>query len=208
MKNAGRLYIEDSTVIGSAAQYAGGLSNLGYARIDRSTFVANQVDDQGGAIRNQGGEVLLTNSTLTGNDAFRGAAIEMVISYFSAGEVTLDHTTVAGNTGPFAAVYGGSAFYGDTVAFVGSVLGENSGDNCDLFAVLTASTTLADDDSCLSVPSSLTGLDPVARDNGGPTLTHRAVSAKQCDRRRRRLRPRDRSAGCRSVGWVLRCRGL
>jgi len=72
------------------------------------------------------------------------------------------------------ATAGGGIFnYTGTVTLTGSLVGNSpTGGNCFGTGITDGGGNLADDATCGTIPSTLTGLDPTLADNGGPTLTH------------------------------------
>lgn len=62
-------YMQDVTVRGGASQQGGGLCNLGNLILNRCSIVDNAVTAYGGGIAQQGGVLLVRNSTIAGNTA-------------------------------------------------------------------------------------------------------------------------------------------
>ncbi|GLS27691.1 choice-of-anchor Q domain-containing protein [Marinibactrum halimedae] len=94
MSGNGELIISDSTFDGNAAEGSGGglLIASGDTQILNSTFSGND-GDVGGAISSNGANVIVTGSTLTGNNAKQsGGGIK--------GMVTLHNSIVSGNSAP------------------------------------------------------------------------------------------------------------
>jgi CSLREA domain-containing protein len=110
--NAGVLFIRDSSVTRNAASddndigLGGGLYNVGNADIARAAFIGNSVSvyGAGAAIDNAGGQLKLTNVTLSGNVVPEndGAALDNGDRFSgnaAAASLTLIHVTVADNRG-------------------------------------------------------------------------------------------------------------
>jgi hypothetical protein len=140
-----------------------------------------------------GAELVLENSTITGNQAASGSAI------WGMSKATLINTTVSGNASTtyqtqYAAVMAGNnILVNSTVANNGgsgvgtsygsvvirnSILSGNEGKNCIITGSISTLTregaNVSDDDTC-GGPADITIADPKLgplADNGGPTLTH------------------------------------
>jgi hypothetical protein len=153
--------LTDSTISGNVAMSGGGLALRGKATIDTTTISGNTAYDQGGGLYNTFGEIHLAHTTVAGNSAARGGGV------FSAGFLCPDPVYCPGTPAI------------GTVEFAGSIIASNSGDNCsssdvgeEVDLIIDSGHNFADDYSCPSGFQTLTGLDPVLRDNGGPTMTH------------------------------------
>ena len=114
----------------------------------------------------------ITNSTISGNYVVstvatgHGGGLDLL-----DGTAVLRNSTLSGN----AASTGGAALLADDDATVqGSIIANSLlSENCGGYPDLTdGGGNQADDDSCGTIPDTLSGLDPVLRDNGGPTMTH------------------------------------
>jgi hypothetical protein len=155
--------IVDSTLIENYGRFGGGAAvRSGSITFTRSTLADNSAIS-GGGIEVYSGESRFTNSTVSGNTAsFRGGGI---LSY---GTNHLTNSTLSGNS----SIEGGGIFT-FTDNYVTNTLFANSlqSGNCDGY-VIDLGNNLADDDTCGTIPDTLTGLDPVLTDNGGPTPTH------------------------------------
>ncbi len=165
------LTIESSTISGNTAEVAtvsGSVEPLGYS----------------GALHAIYGDVSVTNSTVSGNSAEAMGGISSVAlgGAFKLSEVTLTltHTTIASNSVDANGGYANGAamdyfgLSGGSISIYGSVIGNHLGAaSCSgIEPGADGGSNLADDDSCGSIPDTLTGLDPVLMDNGGPTRTH------------------------------------
>jgi len=128
----------------------------------------------GGVFSSPTSTATITNSTVSGNYAISTAAGATA----HGGGLDLSETagviinsTLSGNS----ASSGGAALLAwDTVTVRGSLIANSLlSENCAVFADATdGGGNQSDDDSCGTIPDSLSGLDPVLRDNGGPTRTH------------------------------------
>ena len=180
----------------------GALHLAGYTRLEETTLSYNAAGGLlsspdyafGGAVYN-GGETVISNSTLSGNSAV-GSQAEggSAIFNLSLGSLTLINTTVSGNGGESSAgaVHngcGGAVASLEHVTLSGndghalvncdtsslssmaSIIANTAGDNCS-GPITDDFNNVADDDTCGTIPSGLTGLDPVLADNGGATRTH------------------------------------
>jgi hypothetical protein len=132
---------------------------------------------------------VFTNSTISGNKAFRdGGGVSL------HGTLRAANCTIAGNT---ASGRGGGIYVRGPLDYVNTIIAGNSGreGNCAVYgdfmgtgSVGTSSNNLVEDGSCDAELSGDPMLGPLA-DNGGPTLTHAllpdspaidAVSAISC----------------------------
>ncbi len=174
--------IRNTTFAGNSAGFGGAIRMTRSVVVENSTFVGNVARNaagqgQGGAIENTGGNLTLTNVTVSGNDSVSGGGL------FSSGTATtsLNHVTITLNTATF-----GGGWH--TVAGSGPARSQNS-----IIALNTASLLANGHDvfnpvSSLGfnlignatgssgwVASDLLGVDPLLAalaDNGGPTWTH------------------------------------
>jgi CSLREA domain-containing protein len=91
--NKGILTVLQSAIANNnaAADRGGGLSNFNKATIVLSTISGNQAIGTGGGVEN-GGELILTHSTVSANTGERGGGINNV------GELDMTDATIAGNT--------------------------------------------------------------------------------------------------------------
>ena len=183
--NTGTVTVRNSTFDGNSAGFGGAIRMTNGVTVESSTFVGNIADNgaghgQGGAIESWGGNLTLTNVTVSGNSAVSGGG-----GIFSSGHTNtwLNHVTVTLNT----ATYGGGWH---TVAGVGVAQIENT-----IVAGNTASASGSNVFNPVSslgynlignavgsrgwVATDLLGVDPlldVLADNGGPTWTHALLS--------------------------------
>lgn len=114
--------INNATLTGGGNGLGGGaFRNRGTLRVIGCTFVGNDVPDsgEGGAIRNDGGTVLVLNSTFANNRSRAGGALSNV----GGGTVTLVNSTVAQNE----AVELGSGLYNfdSTMTVANTIVADN-----------------------------------------------------------------------------------
>ncbi|MBW3539574.1 MAG: right-handed parallel beta-helix repeat-containing protein, partial [Planctomycetes bacterium] len=151
--NTGTLTVTSSTFFGNSATGAtgdgGAIYNTGDATIINSTFSGNSAIDSGAAIRNHGGTLTLTHSTITDNAGSFGAL------YNSLGTVTIGGTIVAGNVGSNSSV---------------DVNGSFTSQGYNLIGVTTGAAGFGASGDVLN-PAGGAKLGPL-QDNGGTTFTH------------------------------------
>ncbi len=140
---------------------------LAKARLESNTFYGN-IAYKGAALENEAAVTQIINSTFNANEATEyGSAIDL---YTNAGALTITHSTIAGNSGPYA-IY----MYDFTkLTMRHSLISNNLGANCS-YTVVDGGYNLqyggTDSDSCGStIQIGDPQLAPLA-DNGGPTLT-------------------------------------
>ena len=162
------LTITSSTISGNTAE------------VVADTFY--QPSSYGGGLYGAYGDINITNSTISGNTAtvtggFLQAAQGGGIMAAEA-DVVLQSSTISSNTvsspgTPGAAGLDFLSFYGSAKLY-DSAFGNHPGlANCyGITIVEDQGGNLADDASCGPIPSTLTNLDAVLADNGGPTETH------------------------------------
>jgi hypothetical protein len=144
------------------------------------TLKDGSVTGSGGAILNDG-TLTVTNSTLSANQATGALGLGFGGAIRNDGTLTVTNSTFSGNQANAGVGAAGGAIYntGGTVSLKGSILADSTPDNCN--TTLTASYSLADDDTCFTngssgnmvvTPTSAVGLDPLGlQNNGGPTQT-------------------------------------
>ena len=138
LSNPGELTLVDTAVFDNVAVAGGGIASTGPATITRSSVTGNTATGAfgGGAVAlDNGGDLTVVNSTLSGNTSATGAAVRN-----DGGDVTLTHATVVGNstTGGSAGdvtVTGGATVLTSTASIIAESAG--AGANC----VLEGSTT-------------------------------------------------------------------
>jgi hypothetical protein len=144
------------------------------------TLKDGSVTGSGGAILNDG-TLTVTNSTLSANQATGALGLGFGGAIRNDGTLTVTNSTFSGNQANAGVGAAGGAIYntGGTVSLKGSILADSTPDNCN--TTLTASYSLADDDTCFTngssgnmvvTPTSAVRLDPLGlQNNGGPTQT-------------------------------------
>ena len=166
------LILNNLTVANGANDYDGsGVYCFGLTVVTNSTFSNNGGNNSAGsAIWNDGGELIVSNSSFSSNSAATDGTI------FSDGYLVLTNSTISGNS----ATTGGAIYTGDRpVTFQNTVLANNAGGNCtnDEGSFIDAGYNLDDDGTCgfSSANHSLSN-DKNANlgslsSNGGPTQT-------------------------------------
>jgi hypothetical protein len=125
ISNAGTLTV-DNTIIESnlSPDSGGGIANTGILTIQNSTLGGNSsgVGDggQGGAIFNNGGSLIVTNSSILGNVADAGAGIANI----NGGIITITNSSFGSNAA--GVVGGGLSNTTGTITVIGSSFGSNS----------------------------------------------------------------------------------
>ncbi len=166
VSGAANIAINQSTVAGNiAANEGGGLWNsTGVMTIDASTISGNTAGDGGGIFNDSAsGDVVVTNSTISGNEAIGGGSTTGSGGGLRSegGNVSLTSATVAFNT---ATVGGGISVAGGSVLIDSSIVANNTaGTDPNINGSVT--------DVGNNVIGGSAGLAALA-DNGGPTLTH------------------------------------
>ncbi|MCP4201750.1 MAG: hypothetical protein GY769_07440 [bacterium] len=160
------LTLTNSTVSGNSAGGfsggGGGIYNGGDVVITGSTISGNSAYN-GGGLSNYG-IATLTNSTLSANSGGtnKGGGID------SPGTVTLIHSTLSGNSGGGAInVFSGKAYLENTLLAASPTANCRTGSG----TITDNGGNLADDTSC-GVLGTLSDLARRLADNGGPTRTH------------------------------------
>lgn len=181
---ASNLTVADNQSQGvGAGMFLGPLGAYRLTEITGATISNNRSARAGGGVYVLSHDVALTNVTISGNSTIpsvgaatsnSGAGLHLAYSV-----ARLVHTTIAFNE-THGAIGAGLFAWNSKVAMRGNLFFQNRGlDGC--FADLSEFTSylgnLADGDGCPSdQPVGLVawraGLDPVLRDNGGPTKTH------------------------------------
>ena len=117
------------------------------------TLKDSSVTGSGGAILNDG-TLTVTNSTLSANQATGALGLGFAGAIRNDGTLTVTNSTFLGNQANAGVGAAGGAIYntGGTVSLKGSILADSTPDNCN--TTLTASYSLADDDTCFTNGSS------------------------------------------------------
>jgi hypothetical protein len=181
IENAGTITINRSTVSKNSADggydtYGGGIFNSSTARlmINDSTLVGNVAHGEfvyGGAIYNEGGVLVINNSTLTRNKA-PGYGGAIVNDY--QGTVTISNSTISENT---ASSGGGSAVAGFPMTFQNSIVADNHpGGNCSkAYRMISNGYNLSSDGTChFHKTGDVNNTEPklgMLGNHGGPTQT-------------------------------------
>ena len=173
--NEGTLNLTDVRITGSSSTLGGGISNssLGTVTALGVTIDGNSAVSQGGGIHNAG-TLNLTNVTISGNSSAGGSGI------LNKGSATLTNVTITGNTasssfGGGILVQAGSATLLNTIVS-GNIATKVEDDVSGTVTSLGNNLIGATAGSSGWVVSDLQNvnplLDPVLRNNGGPTPTH------------------------------------
>ena len=158
--------ILNSTFTENAAVASGGAvyNNVGSMTIESSTLTKNVSGNNGGAIKNSN-ELFVYNSTLSQNNTRHfGAGI------ISSTNTTLEvvNSTIVLNYTRSASSQGGAIYGGNSKSFTikNSIIAANTAaNNVQITGLYTDTSNI--------ISGSISGLiDPVLRDNGGPTNTH------------------------------------
>jgi hypothetical protein len=192
-KLSGDLVVRDSELANNVADYGdgGALWSLdGKVTIRRSLLAANDATyyglGEGGGIFMQGGtgELLVTNSTFSGNTAWAGGALLVITPAIAqvANATFIDNTATAGFAGVGQVIVTDGAFQLDNSIITHSVA--NAGDDCLTFGiVMTGEGNLIDDNApCPGVSANFrlgaitpATISPVLVNHNGPlgtTKTH------------------------------------
>jgi len=153
-----------------------GILSRGTLHLDRSTVTNNRVsgDGSGGGLAfPEGGISTITNSTISGNRATRGAGgVFVTQGDFDWPTVVIRNTTIANNTSDDDDGHG-LMRSGGTLTLHNTIVANGDADNCS--GVFTASNSnIATDgtcDSATAVTQAELNLGALAA-NGGPTQTH------------------------------------
>ena len=175
----GALVVRNISIVNARATEGGGAIEILYGQVTLDhVLVANNQGRYGGGIGmvKQIGELVLVNSTVSGNVAEGGGGIN------AAGVVIIRNSTIAENVA--ATGGGGIRINGGDVSIRNSIIANNttsSGDrpNCDIapgYGMTITGRLLSNDGSCGDDDAENylildAGLGPLAS-NGGPTKTH------------------------------------
>ncbi|HVD41453.1 MAG TPA: choice-of-anchor Q domain-containing protein [Solirubrobacterales bacterium] len=166
----------------------GGIYAFGKLTIDRSTISGNVVEALGetGSVFAVGGgidamgEATIERSTISGNSILAdGAGTTSADGGGIAGnKAELTSLTITGNSASAAEVFAANLYLADSQAVRNTLISNPEGDAESCFGTLVSGGfNLDEDGSCGFTKSSdlvevVAGLDPMLRDNGGPTPTH------------------------------------
>ncbi len=159
----GSLTVTDSSFVRNATDFSGAaISNGGELEVQRSTFEENTAEVNGGAIYSQGAdEVTILNSTFSGNSSvFDGGGI------FVLGNkpVSVINSTIVDNESGRG---GGIYLFGTDPTMIANTIiaGNRASNDPQVYGSFTGTANV--------IQASFDGLlDPVLKDNGGPTKTH------------------------------------
>ncbi len=166
----------------------GGIFAFGKLTIDRSTISGNVVEALGetGSVFAIGGgidamgEAEIERSTISGNLVLAGGAGTTSASGggIAGNKAELTSLTVTGNSATAAEAFAANLYLADSLAVRDTLVSDPEGDAESCFGTLASGGfNLDEDGSCGFTKSSdlvevVAGLDPVLKDNGGPTPTH------------------------------------
>jgi len=196
--SVGPLTLRESVVSGNhvtagdgtseAAAGGGGIFSLGKLTIDRSTISGNVVKALGGGgeIYALGGgidaigEVKIEQSTISGNSilAEGGSSTQASGGGIAGNKGELTSLTVTGNSASATEVFGANLFLPDSPIVRNTLVSDPQGGAESCFGTyVSGGFNLDEDGSCefgeaTDLVEVVAGLDPVLRDNGGPTPTH------------------------------------
>ena len=170
--NFGTLTLRDDAISNnqSPGLEGGGIWNRGALTIVASTISGNG-SGNGGGILNSLGTVTITNSTIFGNAAAVGAGVQ------DGGTMVLVNSTVSGNVGVGNGAIGAGIVPGQTMLLNTIVANNLNGGNCSAPIATDAGFNIEDGTTCgLASGTSLSNTDPQLDpaglvSNGGPTLT-------------------------------------
>ncbi|MEM6446537.1 MAG: choice-of-anchor Q domain-containing protein [Cyanobacteria bacterium P01_D01_bin.123] len=170
----GTATISQSTLSGNSAFAGGGIfNNSSTLAISQSTLSGNLASNNGGGVSNgEQSTTTISQSTLFGNRAgVRGAGI----SNLDVSTTTLNNSILSDNVGQLNGVSIFNEFPAIINANANNLFGHSEQSNADAFFNFTpgASDINATSDGINVALVDI--LDPVLRDNGGPTLTHALI---------------------------------
>lgn len=180
-RSSGDVTVHDSTIAGNDAQFGGGIFHAGgLLEVHRSTISGNRafypsLYGYGGGIEQDGLELLLVNSTLSGNEALSGGGGLRVAN----GTTSVVNSTIVANTSP--ANSGVESYL--PIDMVNSIVASNSsGSQCggEPSVFTSSGHNISSDASCgFTAAGDHENTDPELgplTENGGPTLTHEPVA--------------------------------
>ncbi len=195
----GTTTITQSTVSGNSGEAIGPYSDLKGVGVRLSagglTFSASTVSGNvgssdaagygallfGGGISVDDGIVNVSASTISSNSLTALSAFSAALGgglHHGRNPGTISYSTLSGNSVSAGFQQDGGAIYvgtavGDLLNVIATLIADSTGGNCDGVGTINdIQNNLADDASCATIPATLTGLDPMLLDNGGPTRTH------------------------------------
>jgi CSLREA domain-containing protein len=178
------LSMVESAVKANTASRGGGIAAAGKIDLRRSTVSGNTATavwqtSGGGIAVDPSGELVLVNSTVSGNAAVDSIGIpsSRAGGVFSAGMLSISHSTIAGNAASKGQLFA-TAPHSGTPTIRNSILAASAGEACAGSGVgaFEATNNVVEDASCrFKDPSNrqnaYPALGPLAN-NGGPTDTH------------------------------------
>ncbi len=120
-----------------ADAHGGGIyaHHKGLLTVTRTTLIANSAFNYGGGIYQREGDLVIQNSTISGNNAFRGGGLYTAGEGTPIPELALNHTTVAYNfaqdTSSSSRAGGGGLNMNGNVTSENSLVVENMPDDCN-----------------------------------------------------------------------------
>ena len=182
IRNVEQVDVFDSTFNENKAFFGGAILNWEVLDVTGSTFFGNTAT-YGGAVRNWGGDMVIKNSTVSGNQAMEdGGGIQNV----DGGKLASYYNTIAFNkaTGEGGGVKNGTGC--TMVCFSTLIAGSTGGDCVNLGDIYSSSNNFVGDGGCNATFSGDPKIGPLAN-NSGPTQTHallpgsRAIDAAHAD---------------------------
>jgi hypothetical protein len=128
----GKLQLTGLTITAGAADRGAGILNQGRLLVEGVSFTANRARGDGGALGNDGGSVVLVNSTATDNDAARGGAVANL-----RGSMRITHGTLYENR----AGTGSDLFNAAQLTLANSIVAGRAGERCVNTGELRADST-------------------------------------------------------------------
>jgi len=189
IRNEADLTLTNVTIINGTASRGGAISNsvMGTLTINDSTIEGNVATVEGGAIQNAGGEVSITNSTLSNNSAPAGGAL-----FSENNDIQISNSTISGNEGGAVDVEDGTVallnvtvaenngapsinLSGGEASAQNSIIGPNAPSDCSE-PITNLTHNIDSDNSCgFFAANDVPNVDPLLgplQDNGGDTETH------------------------------------
>lgn len=170
--------LKNSTITNNTAtDHGGGISNFGTLAIINSTLSGNHSGNYGGAISQTVNKIIVgipmneNINVITVSDLKIGDSIPQWISVYKPNYLKIINSTITGNSaeqsgGGIATLPGSNQFTSTTITITNSIVAGNTAESS---AQVEGSFIFNSN----IIQESIEGLlDPVLRDNGGPTQTH------------------------------------
>jgi hypothetical protein len=144
----------------------------GEVNLTASTVSENSGGYSGGGLFVAFASATVSNSTISNNYGTWGAG---TYSIYENAVLTLDNSTVIGNTGPDGYPGGGVfSYYGGETDMSGTVVAANGASDCAGSPPIDSGNNFSSDGSCPGSAAITPGvdIDTTLADNGGPTETH------------------------------------